>query len=112
LRGVRCRNIAITLIFHIPLSSNGTKEMGADWVCLFDKRLCDEIISLASADIPAFVGSHLSALDDLSEFKCGFPPDVPASVRVTRLREQGRTDEELKADLVDHLLRFRAPTHR
>lgn len=77
--------------------------MGADWVCLFDKHLCDEIISLASADLPAFVDSQLSALHDLSEFKCGFPQDVPASVRVAQLREQGRSDEELKADLVDHL---------
>ena len=83
--------------------SEGTYDMGADWVCLFDKRLCDEIISLPSADIPAFVGSHLSALDDTSEFKCGFPHSVPATVRVAQLREQGRKDEELKADLVDHL---------
>lgn len=77
--------------------------MGTDWVCLFDKRLCDEIISLAPASIGAFVESHLSALHELSEFKLELSRDVPASVRLRRLREQGRTDEELKADLTDHL---------
>jgi hypothetical protein len=77
--------------------------MGADWVCLFDKRLCDEIVSLIPANIPAFVESHLSVLRDSSEFKCGFAQDVPVSIRLGQLREQGRTDEELKADLVDHL---------
>lgn len=77
--------------------------MGADWVCLFDKRLCDEIISLAPANIPAFVESHLSALHDLSEFKLGFRQEVPATTRFTQLRQEGRSDEELKADLVDHL---------
>jgi hypothetical protein len=77
--------------------------MGADWLCLFDKRLCDEIISLASANLPAFVESHLSALNDSSEFKCGFSEEISASIRLTQLREQGRTDDELKADLVDHL---------
>ena len=77
--------------------------MGADWVCLFDKRLCDEIISLAPANIPAFVESHLSVLHDFSEFKCGFAENVPASIRFRELREKGRTDEELRADLVDHL---------
>jgi hypothetical protein len=58
---------------------------------------------LAPANIPAFVESHLSVLRDLSEFKCGFAQDVPVSVRLGQLHEQGRTDEELKADLVDHL---------
>jgi len=77
--------------------------MGADWACLFDKRLCDEIISLAPANIPAFVESHLSVLHDSSEFKCGFAQDVPASIRFRKLQEQGCTDEELRADLVDHL---------
>jgi len=77
--------------------------MGADGVSLFDKRLCDEIISLAPANMPAFVEAHLASLHDLSEFKCGFAQDVPANVRLTQLREQGRRDEELKADLADHL---------
>jgi len=78
-------------------------HMGADGVSLFDKRLCDEIISLAPANMPAFVEAHLASLHDLSEFKCGFAQDVPANVRLTQLREQGRRDEELKADLADHL---------
>ena len=77
--------------------------MGADWVCLFNKRLCDEILSLTPTNIPAFVQLHLPALREFSEFKLGFEQDVPASIRLERLRKQGRTDEELKADLVDHL---------
>jgi hypothetical protein len=77
--------------------------MGADWLSLFDKLLCDEIISLAPANLPVFVEAHLAALHDFSEFKCGFTQDLPADVRLGQLREQGRTDEELKADLVDHL---------
>ena len=77
--------------------------MGADWVCLFDKRLCDKILSLSSANIQSFVDSHLSELRWSSEFKCRFAEDVPANVRVKQLREQGLTDEALKADLVDHL---------
>jgi len=80
--------------------------MGADWVCHFDKRLCDQIISLPPANIPAFVESHLSGLHEFSEFKCGFAEDVAASFRISQLQEQGRTSEELKADLVDHPLRF------
>lgn len=77
--------------------------MGADWVCLFDRRLCDEIVSLAPANIPAFVESHLPVLHDFSEFKCGFAQDVTATIRFRELQRQGRTDEELRADLVDHL---------
>jgi hypothetical protein len=78
--------------------------MGADWVCLFNKRLCDQIISLSSANIATFVESHLAVLHDFSEFKCGFAQDVPVSIRLRQLRGQGRTDEELKADLVDYLI--------
>lgn len=77
--------------------------MAADWVSLFDKRLCDGIISLAPANLSAFVEAHLASLHDLSEFKCGFAQDIPANVRLRQLREQGRSDGELKADLVEHL---------
>lgn len=78
-------------------------SMGADWVCVFNKRLCDQILLLSAANIASFVESHLSALGKFSDFKSGFEENVPASVRVNQLHEQGRTDEELKADLVDHL---------
>jgi len=77
--------------------------MGTDWVRLFNKQLCDQIIALAPANTAAFVESHFSLLHDFSEFKCGFSQDVPASVRLARLLEQGRSDEQLKADLVEHL---------
>lgn len=77
--------------------------MGADWVSLFNKRLCDEILSLSSANIAPFLESHLCTLGEFSEFKCGFEETVPASIRVNQLHELGRTDDELKADLVDHL---------
>lgn len=77
--------------------------MGADWVCLFNRRLCDKIRVLAPTDIPDFVQAHLLSLDDLSDFKCGFDDAVPASVRFRLLQEQGRTEEQLKADLVEHL---------
>jgi len=77
--------------------------MATDWVSLFNKRLCDEIISLAPANIPAFIELHLAELHDLSEFNRGFAKDVLVSIRLRELREQDRTDEELRADLVDHL---------
>src|SRR6476646_11270579 len=77
--------------------------MGADWVSLFNKHLCDEIISLAPANMPAFVEAISERLNELSELQCGFVRDFPATARLGQLREQGRTDEELKADLVDHL---------
>jgi hypothetical protein len=46
---------------------------------------------------------HLPDLHEFSEFKCGFGQDVPASVRLSQLRERSRTDEELKSDLVEQL---------
>lgn len=77
--------------------------MGADWVSLFDKQLCDEIVSLNSTNISAFVQLHLPGLHEMSEFKCGFERGVPAPTRLTQLRKRGRTEEQLKADLVEHL---------
>lgn len=77
--------------------------MGADWVSLFDKQVCDEIVSLNSVNISSFVQLHLPDLHELSEFKSGFEQDVPIPARLGQLRELGRTDEQLKADLVEHL---------
>ena len=77
--------------------------MGTDWVRLFNKLLCDEIIALSPVNIAAFVESHFSLLRDFSEFKCGIAQDVPASIRLGRLREQCRSNEQLKADRVEHL---------
>jgi len=90
-------------LIRYPSAEESFHRMDADWVCLFNKRLGDEILSLTPTNIPVFVQLHLPALHEFSDFKCGFEQDVPASVRLERLREQGCTDEELKADLVDHL---------
>lgn len=67
------------------------------------KQLSDKIVSLNPVNFSAFVELHLADLHELSEFQCGFEQDVPASVRLSKLRVRGRTDDELKADLVDHL---------
>ena len=75
----------IQLLSHLiryPSAEESFHPMGADWVCLFNKRLCDEIPSLTPTNIPVFVQLHLPALHEFSDFKCGFEQDVPASVRL------------------------------
>jgi hypothetical protein len=51
----------------------------------------------------AFVESHLSALKWSSEFILGFEHGDPISLRFQTLESQGRTQEELKGDLVESL---------
>jgi len=77
--------------------------MGADSVRLFDKRLSDEILSLAMENIASFVQPRLRQLREFSEFLCGFGEDVPAAIRLEQLQRQGRTEAELKYDLVEYL---------
>ncbi|MGA9669126.1 MAG: hypothetical protein WBQ94_07960 [Terracidiphilus sp.] len=77
--------------------------MGTDLVRLFDRRLSNEILSLAMEDIANFLEPRLHQLGNFSEFVCGFGMDVPAALRLEQLQHQGRTEEELKYDLVEHL---------
>ncbi|MGA2654093.1 MAG: hypothetical protein ABSF28_26530 [Terracidiphilus sp.] len=77
--------------------------MSTDWVCLFDKRLSDEILSLATADLADFLQPRLHELASFSEFICGFAEEIPAPVRLSQLRQQGRTEEQLKCDVVQSL---------
>jgi hypothetical protein len=80
--------------------------MGADWVRLFDKRLCDEIVALDSAALTSFVSSHLAELDQYNIFRFGFAEDVSVSNRIQHLIASGQTEQELKYDLVDSLCVF------
>ena len=77
--------------------------MGADWVRLFNKQLCDEVRSLSGQEVETFVQPRLSLLPESSIFRCGFEGNVPVSVRISHLQAHGRTEEELKADLVENL---------
>lgn len=77
--------------------------MGTDWVSLFDKRLCDEILQMSMTGMVAFVESHLSELKWSSEFIIGFDQTDPISLRFQMLESQGRTEEELRANLVESL---------
>jgi hypothetical protein len=80
--------------------------MGADWVRLFDKRLCDEIVGVDSAALMSFVSFHLAELDQYNMFRFGFAEDVSVSDRIQHLITSGRTEQELKHDLVDSLCVF------
>jgi hypothetical protein len=77
--------------------------MGADWVCLFDKGLCDQILGLDSDQMSEFLESHLGELPEFSELRCEFADDVPPVDRLRKLGELGRATSELKAELVEHL---------
>lgn len=43
--------------------------MGTDWVRLFDKRLCEEIVALDSAALMIFASSRLGELKQNSAFR-------------------------------------------
>jgi hypothetical protein len=77
--------------------------VGVDSVCLFDKRLCDEILSLSEVDLASFLQPRLSALGELTELRCEFDENVPAEIRFRELRDRGRTEGALKFDLVADL---------
>jgi len=77
--------------------------MGADWVSQFNRQLCDEIGSLTPTSTVSFVESHLRELNGFSELKCGLDEGLPALARVQHVIALGRTEEDLKAGLVEHL---------
>lgn len=76
--------------------------MGADWLQLFDKKLCEEIVGLNRDSLPRFVERHLHLLGDYNLFRFDFN-GVPIADRVQRLLEGGETEASLKAGLVDAL---------
>ena len=76
--------------------------MGADWLQLFNKRLCDEIVALKTHALPEFVKRHQDLFGEFSIFRYGFN-DVPATDRIQRLLEGGETEASLRAHLVDAL---------
>lgn len=80
--------------------------MGCDWVRLFNKGLCDEILALNNSALADFVASHILQLDENSEFRFGFTEEVPIPDRIRRLRESGLAESELKRVLVDSLCVF------
>jgi hypothetical protein len=77
--------------------------MGTDWVSLFNRRICKEILDLCSTEMAKFVESHLDKLSDLSDFQCGFDATIPIVDRIDALQRRGRSIEELKEDLVEQL---------
>ena len=80
--------------------------MGADWVRLFDKQLCDEIVELKNSTLAGFVSSRLPELDQYNEFRFGFEEDVPIPDRIRHLLESGLVEWELKHILVNSLCAF------
>ena len=76
--------------------------MGADWLKLFDRKLCDEIVSLDAKALPTFVERHVDCFPEFSLFRYGFN-DVPVRERVKRLFDGGDTEGSLKNRLVDEL---------
>jgi hypothetical protein len=80
--------------------------VGTDWVRLFNKRLCDEIVSLDSARLEDFVQTHLGNLGKHSTFRSGLAEDIPASELLYQLRRDGRTEGNFKFGLVLDLCVF------
>ena len=76
--------------------------MGADWLRLFDKKLCDEIVCLSTDTLPAFVERHLGRLGEFSMFRLDFG-NTAVQDRVQRLLEGGNTEARLREALVDEL---------
>jgi hypothetical protein len=85
--------------------------MGTDWVRLFDKRLCDEIVALDRTALTIFVSSRLGELDQYNEFRFGFAEDVPVPDRIQHLIESGLSEQQLKYVLVDSLCVFGERRH-
>lgn len=80
--------------------------MGADWVRLFDMRLCDEIVALDRSALTIFVSSRVGELDQYNILRFGFAEDVPVSERIQHLIGSGLSEQELKYDIVDSLCVF------
>jgi hypothetical protein len=78
-------------------------EVGADWVRLFDKRLCDEIVSLNSDTLPEFVQAQLPKLGQYDLFRLGFGDEIPAEERLRKFKCDGITEHQLKEILVRSL---------
>jgi hypothetical protein len=76
--------------------------MGADWLQLFDKKFCDEIVCLNANTISDFVERHLHLFEEFSLFRYDFD-GVPVEDRIQRLLDGGETEASLKNDLVDEL---------
>ena len=80
--------------------------MGTDWVRLFDKRLCDEIVAFDSSALANFVSSRLGEFDQYNVLRFGFTDKVSVPDRIKHLIESGLSEQELKYDLVDSLCVF------
>ena len=76
--------------------------MGADWLQLFDRKLCDEIVSLDAKTLPIFVEQRVDCSPEFSHSRYGFN-GVPTRERVRRLFDGGETEGSLKTRLVDKL---------
>jgi hypothetical protein len=80
--------------------------MATDWVRLFDKGLCDEIVALSYSTLANFVAPRLRELEKYNVFRFGFSEETPAADRVRLLLESGLSEQELKRILVDSLCVF------
>jgi hypothetical protein len=80
--------------------------MGTDWVRLFKKRLCDEIVALDSSALATFVSSHFADLEETSEFRCGFAESLSVPDRLRQFQDSGLSELELKLSLIDSLCVF------
>jgi hypothetical protein len=76
--------------------------MGADWLQLFDKKLCDEVLGLNAETLPAFLAKHLPQFREFSTFRYDFD-GVPVHDRVKQLLEIGESVADLRVKLVDEL---------
>jgi hypothetical protein len=76
--------------------------MGTDWLQLFDKRLCDEIVCLNTTALPGFVERHLDRFGEFSIFRAG-SVDASAEDTIRRLLAEGETETTLRVALVDAL---------
>lgn len=77
--------------------------MGTDWVRLFDKRLCDDILALDNSTLATFVSSPLGELEQYNEFRNGFADNVAVPARIRQLHESGLSEQQLKCILVNSL---------
>jgi hypothetical protein len=76
--------------------------MGADWIQLFDKKLCDEIVGLNTHTLPAFGERNLDGCKEFSRFGYDFE-GMPMADRLRRLVDDGESEVKLKTLLVDEL---------
>ena len=77
--------------------------MPTDQVALFNKGRCDQILQLHFSELPKFLQPFLSTLDRSSRLGQDFDLSVPAAQRITRLRQSGFGEEDIRGMLIRSL---------